>query len=169
MKLSVEKINQPTSKVSFNCGVRSIQRLVGEAYEATLYKQAVAYNILLDGVVVGQYMLTIAAVDVCDYTWTYGRYKFPVVKIEYLAVEENKQGIGIGTAILARIAAEAKYYSQIYPFRFLYFDSVQDRVEWYKERGFSNFPGKSYDEYTVPMCMDFIDQAAVDQFCENEI
>lgn len=42
---------------SLSCGVRSIDDLMRTAYNKTLYKQGLAYNIVLNGHLVGNCML----------------------------------------------------------------------------------------------------------------
>ena len=49
---------------SFTCGERSIDALTRTAYNKTLYKQALAYNILVDDRLVGNCMLKVA--HICD-------------------------------------------------------------------------------------------------------
>mgnify|MGYP006980476522 CR=1 FL=1 len=54
---------------SLSCGVRSIDDLMRTAYNKTLYKQGLAYNIVLNGHLVGNCMLKI--VCLCDETEEY--------------------------------------------------------------------------------------------------
>lgn len=72
---------------SLSCGVRSIDDLMRTAYNKTLYKQGLAYNIVLNGHLVGNCMLKI--VCLCDETEEYyvTDKQYAALEISYIAID----------------------------------------------------------------------------------
>lgn len=152
----------------FNCGEADIQRLMENAYSSTLNLQGRAYNVLDNGDVVAQFMLTMLVVEDAEYESMPMGHDFACVKIEYLAVDKKKQQQGIGTRVLKYAIDQVRQSIRNLPIRFIFIESVQDKVEWYAQIGFREIGDavriRKADGYTVPMCIDFIDKKALEEF-----
>lgn len=161
--ITSEYINPP-----FNCGKVDVQRLMENAYSTTLNLQGRAYNVFDNGDVVAQFMLTMLVVEDVEYESLPMGHDFACVKIEYLAVDERKQRQGIGTKVLKYAIDQVRQSIRNLPIRFIFVESVQDKVEWYSTLGFCAMGNtvriSKPDEYTIPMCIDFIDKKALEEF-----
>lgn len=163
-----EPITSEYIKPPFNCGKSDIQRLMENAYSTTLNLQGRAYNVFDEGDVVAQFMLAIVVIEDAEYESVPMGHNFACVKIEYLAVDEKKQHQGIGTTVLKYAIDQVRRSIRNLPIRFIFIESVQDKVEWYSKIGFCAMGDtvriRKADEYTVPMCIDFIDKEALEAY-----
>lgn len=163
-----EPITSEYIEPPFNCGQADIQRLMENAYSSTLNRQGSAFNVVLDGNVVAQFMLTMLVVDDDEYESVPMGHNFACVKIEYLAVKQSLQHRGIGTVVLKHVIDQVRRSVRNLPIRFIFIESVQDKVEWYSKNGFCAMGDtvriRRTDEYTIPMCIDFIDREALDEY-----
>lgn len=154
---------------SLSCGVRSIDDLMRTAYNKTLYKQGLAYNIVLNGHLVGNCMLKI--VCLCDETEEYyvTDKQYAALEISYIAIDARVQRKGIGTIVLKELIQKAKEISNVLPIRFLVIDAFEDKKEWYEKAGFGVYPKKPDSRYpgTVAMKMDFINRELAEKYAES--
>ena len=152
---------------SFTCGEDSIDYLTHEAYNKTLYKQAIAYNIFVDDCLVGNCMLKVARI--CDEEYYVSDHEYAALEISYLAIDSRLQKRGFGTNVLHILIRRAREMSNILPIRFLVLDAFADKVDWYKKAGFGEYPKQVDSRYpgTVAMKMDFIDRRLADAYAES--
>ena len=168
--MRIAQIKREDAVFDLDCGESDINNLIQSAYIATIQKQGLAFNAFVDDVLVAQIMLTMTiirdpgreSIPNCD---------FPSVKIEYIAVASEWQHQGIGTLLMKAMVDYVRDLSGKLPIRFVYLESVQNKVGWYAEFGFSKLDEdlkiRYRDEYTVPMCIDFLDERAVDEYLEE--
>ncbi len=89
---------------------------------------------------------------------------FPCLELARLAVSENRQDNGIGTAVLSFVknmafAVNAKYITT---------QALLGKVPWYQERGFEEYGQLgSGDQATLYMIMDLYDSEMEDMFFEQ--
>ena len=168
--LKISPIKREDTAYILDCGEKDINDLMQSAYIATLQKQGLAFNAFVDNNLVAQIMLTMTIIQ------DPGRDSlpncgFPSVKIEYIAVDSVWQHQGIGTIVLKTIVDYVREQSNNLPIRFVYLESVEDKVAWYSEFGFSelakDLKTRYQDGYTVPMCIDFLDEKAVEEYLEE--
>lgn len=165
-----EPITKETAVPPVDCGEEDIQRMMSEAYEATLIKQGMAYNILRNGRIVGQFMIRLYIICDSDYGCSVGGNQFACIKVEYLGIEKKLQGEGIGTDAMKGIIILCRRYIKNLPIRFIYIEAVQNREGWFSGFSFERLPvsisltNTNNVEYTVPMYIDFMDHDAVDEY-----
>ena len=156
---------------SLSCGVQSIDELMQTAYNKTLYKQGLAYNIMVDRQLVGNCMLKI--VCLCDEAEEYyvTDKQYTALEISYLAIYTHMQRKGIGTRVLKELILRARDLSGILPIRFLVIDAFEERVKWYEAAGFGVYHKKEDSRYpgTVSMKMDFINKEVVEKYAESRM
>lgn len=165
--LRISLINEHDTNPPFESGHRDIQAMMEEALLATLTKQGVAYNVFLGDKIIAQYMLSVEYVTTDDYSWSYGNNKHSGILLKYIVVEEGSRNQGIGKHLLKVIVNRAKKLSDEWPIRFLMVNSVQDKIEWYKEKGFHVVPGTTVDDgYTTRMVIDFLDRRGLERIAQ---
>ena len=157
------------SSSSFSCGVQSIDELIRSSYAKTIFKQALAYNIEVDGYIVGNCMIKFVKLldEEAEY---YDRDKeFIALEISYLAIDQKMQRHGIGTQALKILIATAKRIADSLPIRFLVIDAFKDKENWYSRSGFRFYPKAEDLRYpdTVPMRMDLINRSLVERYVES--
>lgn len=168
--MRIAQIKKEDAILALDCGESDINNLVQSAYLATVQKQGLAFNAFVEDELVAQTMLTMTiiqdpgreSIPNCD---------FPSVKIEYIAVASEWQHQGIGTILMKAMVEYIRDLSGKLPIRFVYLESVQNKVGWYAEFGFSKLSEelkiRYTDDYTVPMCIDFMDEEAVEEYLEE--
>lgn len=168
-QIRLSKMNMDNPPNSVLCGVSSIDNQIRDAYSRTLFKQAVAYNVLVDGNLVGNCMIRL--VWLCDETAEYyvGDSQFIALEISYIAIDRRFQRKGIGTRVLQMLLQEARRLSEIWPVRFLVLDAFCEKEDWYTSAGFKRYPKVRDLRYpgTVPMRIDLIDIAAAEGYAES--
>ena len=168
IRLTVMEKDVPIEEVS--CGVASIDTMQKDAFCRTLYKQALAYNIVseADNRVVGSCMIRL--VRICDENQDYyvGNPEYIALEISYIAINKKDQGRRFGAGALASLILQAKKLSKTLPIRFLIIDAFNDKEKWYVSSGFRKYPKKEDLRYpgTVPMRMDLIDIEAAKRYTE---
>lgn len=84
-----------------------------------------------------------------------------------LAVDENYQGIGVGTFILARIREIADMVNE----RYIQTDALWERWKWYENRGFNHIIDEEIDEKfhheLVYMIMDVYDEELIREYFDE--
>ena len=159
-----------TSIVDFSCGVHSIDEQIKEAYYKTLFKQAVAYNVLYNDTLVGNCMLKLVHLVDSNEDFYCGNPHFTALEISSIAIDEKFQKRGLGTIVLKSLVFRAKKFSDSLPIRYLILDAFMDKEAWYTSAGFSFYPKEEDMRYpgTVPMKMDFIDRDTVERAVSRE-
>lgn len=149
-----------------SCGVESIDELTKDAYVKTLLKQAVAYDILVDGIAVGGCMIKF--VTICDEEYCAGDPMYAALEITYIAIDKRFQRRRIGSQVLSMLILRARDLAKSWPIRFLIIEALRDKERWYVDAGFKEYPRKEDTRYpdTIPMRMDFIDKDAVERYAE---
>ena len=168
--MRIAQIKKEDTELTLDCGENDINNLIQSAYLATVQKQGLAFSAFIEDELVAQIMLTMTiiqdpgreSIPNCD---------FPSIKIEYIAVASDWQRQGIGTHLMKAMVDHIRNQSSKLPIRFVFLESVQNKVGWYSKIGFSEL-GKDLkirhrDDYTIPMCIDFIDEEAVEEYLEE--
>lgn len=167
MKLNLVPINDDPDLISFNCTNASINESIKSCYLETVYMQGKGYAICLEQTIVGYYMFKI--VSVVNFANAYssglGEDKFAAFWISYIAIDKKYQHKKIGTFVLRRIILNALDASKELPIRYLAFNALPDKVEWYKKCGFEEYGTNS--DGTVPMFIDFLDVMAAEAYCDS--
>lgn len=99
------------------------------AYAKTLFKQALAYNIMADGHLVGNCMIKLVRFfdeETESYEQDQG---FTALEISYLAIDRRVQQKGIGSQVLKGLILSAKKIMSQLPVRYLAIDAFKDREE----------------------------------------
>lgn len=160
----------------FKCANPSIEEQVRDSYFITLLKQAYGHQIIIDGKVIGYYMLYFKGIGLDEvnaimseqYESNMADY-YMAMHIRYLAIDERIQHRGIGTRVLRGLIAEILKLSKIYPIRIVTIDALSEYYQWYKKIGFKDIPGRKSDEITYPMyidCMTKEDADKLTDFCD---
>lgn len=166
LRLAVMEGESPSA---FSCGIPSIDELIRSSYAKTIFKQALAYNIVVDGFTVGNCMVKFVRLldEDADY---YERDKeFIALEISYLAIDQRLQRHGLGTQALKILITNAKKIADFLPVRFLVIDAFKDKEGWYFQSGFRFYP-KAEDlrhPDTVPMRMDLINRNLAEKYAES--
>lgn len=152
-----------------NCGNPSVSRMIDQTYYACLLREARAYCVYLkveddQEILVGVYSVSVgtlrledAASPLADY-YSHEPPTYATVHLNYIAVDLNVQGHGIGTTILAYIVLQARSLYREWPVRLLVLDALRDKVAWYEKRGFAAVYEDDPDPHstTVKMYLDLM-------------
>ena len=167
LRLAIIDKDVPIEDVA--CGVSSIDSLQKDAFCRTLFKQALAYNIIVDKCLVGTCMIKL--VRLCDANKDYcvGEPECVALEITYIAVGEKYQNKRIGTNVLNLLILRARKWSTQLPIRFLIIDSLPDKEQWYTLAGFRRYPKREdlRRPGTVPMLIDLMDTKAAEQYAAS--
>ena len=169
LRLTVMTEDIPPNSIS--CGIRSIDDRFKDAYSKTLCKQGLAYNILVDGHLVGNCMIRL--VWLCDENEEYYVTDQEYIAFErsYIAIDTRVQQMGIGKRVLTRLMSDAEKLSRNLPIRFLVIDALDDKQQWYLDAGFEEYPKREDLRYlgTIPMRIDFIDKAVAERYVNSQV
>lgn len=157
------------SSSELSCGNRSIDELISRSYGLTLFKQAIAYKILVDNQMVGSCMLKLVWLRDEDVDYYEATCDFAALEISYIAIDKRIQRQGIGSRVLEILIRYAREISQKVPVRFLVLDAFEDKKPWYTKFGFKEYNKKMEDPRypgTIPMRMDLIDLKSAERYCE---
>lgn len=162
-------VMEAESSPAFSCGIPSIDELIRGSYAKTIFKQALAYNIVVDGFTVGNCMIKFVRLldEDADY---YERDKeFIALEISYLAIDHRLQQHGLGTRALKILIANARKIADRLPVRFLVIDAFKDKENWYFQSRFRFYPKVKDLRYpgTVPMRMDLINRNLAEKYTES--
>lgn len=91
---------------------------------------------------------------------------YPVLYLEYLAIERKFQHSGIGTSILKNVISRCMTVSELAGIRALILNAVSEYHNFYKEAGFTLF-GKNDDPNITKMIIDFRDPKLYAAFMEE--
>ena len=151
----------------FTCGVSSIDYQIKDAYYKCISKQASAYNIIVDGITVGNCMIRIASIE--DEEFMTSDPTYAAIEISYIAVDERIQRHGIGTKVLEMLVVKACKIAAVLPVRFLVLNALPEKREWYEKNGFREYKRVEDPRYpgTVHMAMDFVDRKKIEDYLES--
>lgn len=168
--LSFEDVAADIRNGGFNCGNKSINLTIVDSFVPIAARQAKLKSITVEdtdrGVrrVIGYYMFTIRTIygynlEENDYIET-SRFdnKFGVLHIEAFAIEEKRQGRGIGGNVLPYILESFRKFRQSLPLRFITLNALPNTAHFYAERGF-NKTGKCDQDGNELMYYDFMTEA----------
>lgn len=151
------------------CEFDSLNKMMDDAYLRTILKQAVAYNILVDDVVVGGCMIQYTRI-VDDEFDVNGDNCFPAFEIPYLVIRKDMRGYGIGSRVLAILIQRIKRLSSQYPVRYLILEAFQNLEFWYTKYGFLKYDRNNArypHTVSISMCMDLINRDIVEEYAEQ--
>lgn len=166
-KFHISKFTSDVPPHSFTCGNSSIDTKIFNSYALTLLQHAYAYQVTVDGIIVGYYMLKLRRIDlencpidnedISDYYVEPCKECFSI-NIEYIAVATVYQHNGIGKAMIAHIIKTAQLFSQSIPVRLLTLSALTEKYDWYAEIGFLPFSNLNLnnDSPTIEMYMDLL-------------
>ena len=160
-ELKLQIVND--DKIPVECEFESLNQMMRDAYWKTLTKQATAYRILVDGIVIGGCMIQFVRIldeEFDDDEW------YPAIEIAYLVIREDCRKHGIGRSVLAMLVQEIKHLSDRYPIRFLVLEAFQGLESWYEKTGFQKYETRTDIQYThtISMRMDLINRDKVEEY-----
>lgn len=168
-ELRLAVMNEDNYPDGISCGVASIDNLIKDAFAKTLFKQAKAYNIVLDNIIVGSCMVRFTSIEdeeyyVADYTYT-------AIELVYIAIDKRIQRNGVGTKVLKILIEKAKNIADNFPIRFFTLNAFKNRKEWYVSNGFREYPRIEDERYpdTIPMRIDFINRDLAEKYAESVV
>lgn len=169
LRLVIMDKDCPQGEIS--CGVKSIDELIQEAYGMTVFKQALAYNIMVDGHLIGNCMVKLVWLYDQEAEYYMRNQEYIALEISYLAIAKRVQKHGIGSRVLEILIRYAREMSEKLPIRFLVLDAFEDKEEWYTKFGFKFYPKQEDSRYpgTIPMRMDLIDISLAEEYMHTQI
>lgn len=102
--------------------------------------------------IVGFYTLGVSTFDFSDQDRSES-YSHSI-DLQYFAISKDYQNENFGTKMLLYIVQEVRGISRKIGIRFLTLNAVDNAIEWYLDRGFTELNG--YKEYGTKMYLDFI-------------
>lgn len=175
-KLSFKLLSDEVHQGEFCCGNNSIETSICSSYYATLLKQAYAYKIYDEDVIVGYYMIYLKKInlDVMERLEN-DEYNSGVVDgyisahISYIAIAENKQRRKYGTYALKGIIKILLSLSRSLPIRLITLDALAEYEDWYYHIGFRRILGMDDTNEIIPMymdCMSVEEKSKRDEYCQ---
>ena len=162
--------------VDFCCDNNSIEQQVRDSYYITLLRQAYGHKIMLDGIVLGYYMLYFKEISLEEVNSIMGdEYEsnmmeyYTAVHIRYLAIDKVYQHNGFGTMALQGFLKRILELSKNYPIRIITIDAIALFHEWYKKIGFRDIPGKKFDGIVYPMYVDCMSEEDFNRIADMQI
>lgn len=175
-KLSFKLMSDEVHQGEFCCGNNSIETTICSSYYATLLKQAYAYKICDDDVIVGYYMIYLKKINLnVMEKLENDEYNSGVVDgfisahISYIAIADNKQHRKYGTYTLKGIIKNLLFLSRSLPIRLITLDALERYEAWYYGIGFRRIPGMDNSNGIIPMymdCMSFEEKNKRDEYCQ---
>lgn len=167
--LKLQTMNSPHFPADFSCGVSSVDELIASAFFTTMMRQGRAYNILVDGVIVGSCMFRFSVIKDENDEYYSNDHAYPVVEIVYIAVDKRIQHRGIGTVALDYFISRIKSIVSDLPVRFIVLNAFNHLEKWYNNRGFRpiDFVKDDLHPNTKHMRLDLLDHTPVDQYTDQ--
>ena len=179
IRVTTEPLENEPDYADFTCGVPKIDVMVKSSYFRHILRQTRAYRIVAAGKNVGYYELSISRLELSDTSIEYadcgdGELTYAVVVIRYLAVDKRVQNIGIGSVVLNRIINQIVKLGMEWPIRAVVFDAIDERVEWYKNRGFMPTKEESHSKKlgSTEMYFDIMpskEKQRISEYCKEYI
>ena len=164
-QIVMRKLSTDPCNSMFDCGVKGINNMIKRSYYSTLLQQLYCYEIVVDGIVIGYYMLGFRKIkfeecpgDIGDLFDDLSEDGYCALHIKYIAITAKYQKRGIGTKVLYILLRQIKELCKTWPVRIITLDAIRERVEWYKKNGFLLFNEEDINKgcKEIPMYMDFI-------------
>lgn len=119
----------------FDCGNKSINQMVEDAYQSTLLQFATAYEILYGDTIVGYYMMVFKKIIISKMPEEFQEYtslleSCVAAHIRFIAINKLYQHQKLGTAALVIIEQEVNKLIKRWPIRLITLDATPDNVEW---------------------------------------
>ena len=177
---SIELLDNEPDLQNFTCGVPSVDKMVKKSYFQHILLKTRVYKITFSEYTVGYFQISFRNVDMAgsdilfaddgdseDETRRYG-----VLHVDFLAVQEELQHKGLGTATLTYILNESRELRKKWPIRLVLIDALYDKAEWYQKHGFGYVKEnqKDSDYGTVEMYFELMteeEMSTVTKFFEK--
>jgi GNAT superfamily N-acetyltransferase len=138
----------------FTCENNSINNYLKQnAYFEHIMKQKNIKLIYIKNKLIGFYALEYHEITLDEEDFK--NYRFPCVKLSYLAIDKDSMNQGIGSKILDYINESILQIAKIVPCSGIYIDSLLEKQEWYYNRGFQYIENSGNSETTVSMFLDY--------------
>lgn len=141
--LYFKRVTREVESTDFDCGVASINQEIKDSYYPTLTREANAFSILYNDVVIGYCAVVFNEVaydnfpeDLSDNGAGWKANSITVIHIKYIAVDKQYQHKGLGTAILRSLIAKARQLGNEWPIRAITMDARNELVNWYSKENF---------------------------------
>jgi len=143
-KLAVRKLCYDVQEGTFDCGNGSINRCIYESYYPTLLQHAYAFQVLVDDIIVGYYMIGFERYlfdddalpeEVNDYRSTIVN-TVPAIYVKYIAIQKEFQNRKIGSSLLKYIVDRVFVLCKDFPVSIITLDALKEKYQWYKKNGF---------------------------------
>jgi GNAT superfamily N-acetyltransferase len=180
--IKTKKVQCDLSDSSFNCGVAGINRMIRESYYPTLLQHMYAYEIIVNDIIVGYYMIEFRRIYLAEsgLEEKIGEYISDLadacyaLNLRYIAVGSEYQHRGIGSLMLKLIIKQTNELCKNWPIRLITLDALPEKVEWYKSNGFLPFRKNCAKNAKgeVPMFFDcLLDEKLLEEYClrKNDI
>ena len=159
--VKIEKITRDIE--DFDCGVKSINEYVSEAYYALLAQIAYTYSVVYRDKVVGFYMIMFGQVNLGNFPEDVSEHvpfvikdgKISAVHIKFIAVDRKYQRNKIGTAIMEIAIQQIRKLSDSWPVRVITIDARCDLQHWYSSLGFKVMQNNNPSQEGVTQAMYF--------------
>ena len=136
-------VNESVEDVEFDCGVKSINEYIRDAYYPHILQNAYSYCIMYNNIVLGYYQIMFRNIEVNDFPQEISDYitelndkKISAVHIRFIAIDRKYQKQKIGTKTLNVIIKRVKDLAEIWPIRVITIDAISELVDWYGKAGF---------------------------------
>lgn len=176
-KLRTERLRRDLKESSFDCGNIGINEQIRESYYLDLLRYVHAFEIFVDNKSVGFYQIGFRRIylsscpeDISDYSAAGIDWCFSL-NVQYIAIDKNYQGCGIGSMVLLSILNKARVLSMNYPVRLVTLLAVRERVQWYKDRGFKMFDESEIENlhnHEIDMYIDLLsvsNKEKIEEYC----
>ncbi|MBE5810405.1 MAG: GNAT family N-acetyltransferase [Clostridiales bacterium] len=173
-KMKIVKLQRDLQGCSFDCGNPSINALVKESFYPTLLQHLYAFEVLVDDVTVGYYMIGFRRLslahcpdEVSDYTSNMSDLCYSL-HLKYIAVDKNFQHCGIGRRTLQLLLRKVVIMCNDWPIRLITLHALKEKIQWYQSIGFSVFCEEDLnnEQPDVEMYMDLLlNKEAVMEYC----
>lgn len=156
--------------------------MIRESYYPTLLQHMYAYEIIVNDIIVGYYMIEFRRIYLAEsgLEEKIGEYISDLadtcyaLNLRYIAVGSEYQHRGIGSLMLKLIIKQTNELCKNWPIRLITLDALPEKVEWYKSNGFLPFR-KNCEKNAkgeVPMFFDcLLDEKLLEEYClrKNDI
>lgn len=178
----IQRVTKGCETRPFHCGNGSIESRIKGMYYASILREGAGYEIIScrDDIktTIGYYLIRIQVLDNPDYeqaedfhSEAYSQetvFHYGAVEISFLAIQEDRQGEGIGSAVLASIIKGIMEQS-VLPIRFILIEALKEKLGWYLQNGFKPIGSEINGRPTIRMYMDCIEDGILEQYSEGVI
>lgn len=162
--MDIITIENEVDTSSFCIDNASIIRKLEGAYYNHVKKICAVKRIIQNGNTIGYFIIGIKMhVDKED-EFGSGDENYAAIYLDLLAIDKQYQGKHYGSIVLSYIIKEAEKISSFTGCRFLLLDALNDKVGFYRQRGFSVY---SKGDITTLMGIDFRDKEEMEKYQRN--